>query len=143
MEPVTYAPESIRTLPSWLLGRAAARGHRLVAEALAAEGMRMMHHAVLATVAELGPISQAELGRTLNVDPTEMVALTADLLRDGLIDRTRDPRDRRRNAVTLTAGGAAKLKRTAKRGREANQRLTSDLSDEEVDQLRSLLARLQ
>jgi DNA-binding MarR family transcriptional regulator len=142
MTVVTYAPESIRTLPSWLLGRAAARGHRLVAEALATEGMRMMHHAVLATVAELGPISQAELGRVLNVDPKEIAALAADLLRDGLIDRTRDPRDRRRNAVSLSGKGQVTLVRTRKLGDEANDRLTSGLSPGEKAQLRRLLGKL-
>jgi DNA-binding MarR family transcriptional regulator len=139
---VSYAPESIRTLPSWLLGRAAARGHRLVAEALAGEGLRMMHHAVLAAVAELAPVSQADLGRVLRVDPKEMVALTADLLRDGLIDRTRDPRDRRRHAITLSPKGRRTLARTGKLGRDANDELMSGLSEDEQRQLTALLGKV-
>jgi MarR family transcriptional regulator, lower aerobic nicotinate degradation pathway regulator len=139
---VTYAPESIRTLPSWLLGRAAARGHRLVAEALAGEGIRMMHHAVLATVAELAPVSQADLGRVLRVDPKEMVALTADLVRDGLIERTRDRQDRRRHAISLSPKGRQTLERTRKLGLAANSELMSGLSEEERRQLTALLGKV-
>ncbi|MEV6847494.1 MarR family winged helix-turn-helix transcriptional regulator [Actinoplanes sp. NPDC051411] len=97
---------------------------------------------MLAAVAELGPISQAELGRVLNVDPKEIVARTAGLLRDGLIDRVRDSRDRRRNAVTLSPAGRDKLTRTEELGRAANQRLTSAFSPAEGDQLRELLGKL-
>jgi DNA-binding MarR family transcriptional regulator len=139
---VPYAPASIRTLPSWLLGRAAARGHRLVADALAAEGLRMMHHAVLATVAELGPVSQAALARTLRVDPKEMVALVGDLHRDGLAERAPDPADRRKNAVTLTEQGRTLLTRTERLGAAANDELTAALTAPERAQLVALLTRI-
>lgn len=137
-----YAPQSIRRLPSWLLGRAAARGHRLVSEALAAEGLRMMHHAVLTTVAELGPLSQAELGRTLRVDPKDMVAVLDDLQRDDLIRRAPDPRDRRRNAVAVSDAGREALRRTTAAGGRANAALTAALTPEEVEQLLDLLTRI-
>ncbi|UMP00776.1 MarR family winged helix-turn-helix transcriptional regulator [Amycolatopsis sp. EV170708-02-1] len=142
MVDVPYAPARIRALPSWLLGRAAARGHRLVAEALAREGLRMMHHAVLASVAELGPVSQADLGRTLRVDPKDMVAIVNDLHREGLIARTPDPADRRKNAISISAAGSRRLRRTEKLGDEANDELTSALTPAERDQLVDLLARI-
>src|SRR3954454_3636802 len=110
MPETPFAPARIRSLPSWLLGRAAARGHRLVAEALAAEGMRMMHHAVLSAVAELGPVSQAALGRMLGIDPKDMVAIVNDLQKDGLVTRAPDPKDRRKNAVEISAEGARRLR---------------------------------
>ena len=62
----------LQTLPSWLLGRAAALGHRLVAEHLARAGMRMPHHAVLCGIAEHGPLAQAELSRIVRIDPKDM-----------------------------------------------------------------------
>ncbi|GIM94846.1 MarR family winged helix-turn-helix transcriptional regulator [Paractinoplanes toevensis] len=139
---VPYAPERIRRLPSWLLGRAAARGHRLVAEALAGEGVRMMHHAVLASVAELGPVSQSTLSRTLRVDPKEMVAIVRDLHGDGLVDRQPDPADRRKHAISLSPAGRALLARTERLGAAANDRLTAALSPAERDQLRDLLGRI-
>ncbi|MFF4694276.1 MarR family winged helix-turn-helix transcriptional regulator [Streptomyces chattanoogensis] len=137
-----YAPSRIRALPSWLLGRAAARGHRLVADALAAEGMRMMHHAVLSAVAELGPVSQAELGRTLGIDPKDIVAIVNDLQKDGLVTRTPDPKDRRKNAIEISSAGEHRLRRTEKLGDEANERLTADLTPAEREQLIALLTRI-
>ncbi|MEV0368814.1 MarR family winged helix-turn-helix transcriptional regulator [Streptomyces sp. NPDC050636] len=137
-----YAPRRIRTLPSWLLGRAAARGHRLVADALASEGMRMMHHAVLSAVAELGPVSQAELGRTLSIDPKDMVAIVNDLQKDELVTRTPDPNDRRKNAIEISAEGQRRLRRTQRLGDQANAELTAALSPEEREQLIALLTRI-
>ncbi|UQA92188.1 MarR family winged helix-turn-helix transcriptional regulator [Streptomyces halobius] len=142
MSDLPYAPSRIRALPSWLLGRAAARGHRLVADALAAEGMRMMHHAVLSAVAELGPVSQAELGRTLGIDPKDMVAIVNDLQKDELVTRTPDPNDRRKNAIGISAAGRRRLRRTQRLGDEANAELTAALTPEERAQLIDLLTRI-
>ncbi|MFE6688582.1 MarR family winged helix-turn-helix transcriptional regulator [Streptomyces sp. NPDC057743] len=140
--PAPYAPSRIRALPSWLLGRAAARGHRLVADALAAEGMRMMHHAVLSAVAELGPLSQAELGRRVGIDPKDIVAVVNDLQQDGLVTRTPDPKDRRKNAIEISPAGERRLDRTQRLGDQANAELTAALSDEERAQLVALLGRI-
>ncbi|MEU9502358.1 MarR family winged helix-turn-helix transcriptional regulator [Streptomyces sp. NPDC048196] len=137
-----YAPSRIRALPSWLLGRAAARGHRLVADALATEGMRMMHHAVLSAVDELGPVSQAELGRTVGIDPKDMVALVNDLQKDGLVTRTPDPKDRRKNAVEISTAGKQRLRRTQQLGDQANAELTAALTPDERAQLITLLGKI-
>ncbi|MFD0022783.1 MarR family winged helix-turn-helix transcriptional regulator [Streptomyces sp. NPDC058382] len=142
MPETTRAPARIRSLPSWLLGRAAARGHRLVAEALARAGMRMMHHAVLSAVAELGPVSQAELGRSLSIDPKDMVAILNDLQNDGLVTRAPDAKDRRKNAITLSPDGERRLLQTEKLGREANDELTASLTPAERTQLMDLLVRV-
>ncbi|MFE3881638.1 MarR family winged helix-turn-helix transcriptional regulator [Streptomyces lydicus] len=142
MADTPYAPRHIRALPSWLLGRAAARGHRLVAEALAGEGMRMMHHAVLSAVEELGPVSQAELGRTLHIDPKDMVAIVNELQGDKLVTRSPDPRDRRKNAIEISADGRRRLRRTRQLGDEANAKLTGDLTPAEREQLVALLTRI-
>jgi len=142
MDEIPYAPARIRVLPSWLLGRAAARGHRLVAEALATEGMRMMHHAVLSAVAELEPVSQAELGRSLGIDPKDMVAIVNDLQGAGLVTRAPDPADRRKNAITISASGRRRLHRTEQLGDQANDELTAALTPGEREQLTGLLARI-
>ncbi|MER7394916.1 MarR family winged helix-turn-helix transcriptional regulator [Streptomyces sp. NPDC000151] len=142
MAETPYVPTRIRALPSWLLGRAAARGHRLVAEALAREGMRMMHHAVLSAVAELGPVSQADLGRSLSIDPKDMVTIVNDLVAEELVTRAPDPGDRRKNAVTISPAGSRTLRRTQKLGDAANAELTAALSPAERDQLVDLLTRI-
>ncbi|WP_255950693.1 MarR family winged helix-turn-helix transcriptional regulator [Streptomyces odontomachi] len=141
--PVTPpAPRSIRTLPSWLLGRAAARGRGLVAEALAAEGVRMWHHVVLAATHDLGPVAQAELGRSIALDPKDLVGILNDLQDAGLVVRAPDPADRRKNAVTLTTEGRRVVERCAEVARRANDALLAPLSPAERERFLEMLGRI-
>ncbi|MEU9049866.1 MarR family transcriptional regulator [Streptomyces sp. NPDC048384] len=133
---------AIRSLPSWLLGRAAARGRSLVAEALAAEGMKMWHHVVLSAVRDLAPVAQADLGRSVQLDPKDLVGILNDLQSAGLVLREPDPNDRRKNAVSLTDTGARLLERCEKAAREANDALLAPLSRAERDRFMDLLIRI-
>ncbi|MFH8699891.1 MarR family winged helix-turn-helix transcriptional regulator [Streptomyces chartreusis] len=133
---------AIRSLPSWLLGRAAARGRALVTEALAAEGMKMWHHVVLSAVHDLAPVAQADLGRSVRLDPKDLVGILNDLQSEGLVVREPDPKDRRKNAVSLTDEGARLLKRCEKAAREANDTLLAPLSSAERDRFTALLIRI-
>ncbi|WP_329332738.1 winged helix DNA-binding protein [Streptomyces sp. NBC_00663] len=132
----------IRSLPSWLLGRAAARGRGLVADALAAEGVKMWHHVVLSAVRELQPVAQADIGRGVGLDPKDLVGVLNDLQAEGLVVRDLDPRDRRKNAVSLTEAGARLLKRCEKAARKANDELLAPLSPTERDRFMDLLIRI-
>ena len=142
MDRPPQAPDAIRVLPSWLLGRAAARGHRLVTEALARVGLRMAQYAVLAAVAELEPVSQAELSRSTGIDPKDMVGLVGELQREGLVERAPDAADRRKNVITLAPAGVRQLSRGEELCREANAELTLALTPCEQEQLADLLARI-
>jgi DNA-binding MarR family transcriptional regulator len=133
---------AIRSLPSWLLGRAAARGRALVAGALAAAGLKMWHHVVLSAVRDLAPVAQADLGRSVGLDPKDVVGILNDLQSSGLVVREPDPNDRRKNAVSLTAEGTRLLKRCEKAAREANEELLAPLSVAERDQFMGLLIRI-
>ncbi|MDF3149803.1 MULTISPECIES: MarR family transcriptional regulator [unclassified Streptomyces] len=133
---------AIRSLPSWLLGRAAARGRALVAEALAAEGMKMWHHVVLSAVRDLAPVAQADLGRSVQLDPKDLVGILNDLQARALVVRAPDPNDRRKNAVSLTDEGARLLERCEKAAREANDALLASLSPAERDRFMDLLIRI-
>jgi DNA-binding MarR family transcriptional regulator len=133
---------AIRSLPSWLLGRAAARGRALVAEALAGEDMRMWHHVVLSAVRDLAPVAQADLGRGVRLDPKDLVGVLNDLQSAGLVVREPDPRDRRKNAVSLTERGARLLKRCEEAARAANDELLAPLSAAEREQFTEMLLRI-
>ncbi|WP_406050321.1 MarR family transcriptional regulator [Streptomyces virginiae] len=139
---MTSAPQHIQSLPSWLIGRVAARGRELVAAALAAEGLKLMHHAVLAATAEYGPVAQADLGRRLAVDPKDMVGMLNHLQEAGLVLRTPDPDDRRKNAVTVTPEGTAVLARCAALAEAANAEFLAPLAPPEREHLVALLTRL-
>ncbi|MCX5285460.1 MULTISPECIES: MarR family winged helix-turn-helix transcriptional regulator [unclassified Streptomyces] len=139
---MTAALERIQSLPSWLVGRVAARARGLVAEALATEGLKLMHHAVLAASSEYGPLAQAELGRRVAVDPKDVVGILNDLQQAGLVLRAPDPDDRRKNAVTITPKGADVLTRCAALAEAANAELLAPLTPDEQGQLTALLTRL-
>lgn len=133
----------IQTLPSWLAGRVAARGRSLVAEAIAGEGLKLQHHALLAAVADDGPAAQADLVRRLGFDAKDVVLMLNHLERQDLVVREPDPRDRRKNAVTVTSAGRRTLERCARLADEANERLLAPLDPEERRTLLALLARVQ
>lgn len=101
-----------------------------------------MHHAVLAATAEHGPVAQADLCRLLAVDPKDMVGLLNHLQQGGLVLRTPDPADRRKNAVTVTPEGGATLARCARLAGTANAALLAPLDPDEQRQLIALLTRL-
>ncbi|MFF9345578.1 MarR family winged helix-turn-helix transcriptional regulator [Streptomyces sp. NPDC014734] len=139
---MTSALQRIQSMPSWLVGRVAARGRSLVADAIAAEGLKLMHHAVLAATAEYGPVTQADLGRRLAVDPKDMVGILNHLQQTGLVLRTPDPADRRKNAVTVTPEGTAVLARCGALAEAANAELLAPLTRDEQNQLMALLTRV-
>jgi MarR family transcriptional regulator, lower aerobic nicotinate degradation pathway regulator len=141
-ERVAYdPPQRLRRLPSWLASELARRGAARVGEALAQEGVRKQHFAVLTSLSEQGAASQAALGRRLWIDRSDLHALLAELERDGWVARVRDPEDRRRNVVTLTAAGRATLRRLDKRVDAAQTALLESLSVSERRELVKLLER--
>ena len=136
------SPSGLTGLPSWLASQVALQGDRLVTEALAHDGVRKHHFAVLLAVGEHGSLSQAELGRRVWIDRSDLHAVLNDLERDGLVARVRDERDRRRNLVELTPAGAETLRQLQAHVDAANEALLEPLSPEERAELRGLLARL-
>ncbi|MGF1425579.1 MarR family winged helix-turn-helix transcriptional regulator [Kitasatospora sp. LaBMicrA B282] len=146
MSEPTEAPttpfSALRTLPSWLLGRAGALGHRLVAERLAELDCRMGHHAVLCAVAEFGPLAQAELARTVRIDPKDLVGVLNELQARELVRREKDPRDARKNAIVLTPAGADLLARLTALLGQANEELLAPLDPAEQAQLLALVTRV-
>jgi DNA-binding MarR family transcriptional regulator len=142
MENERDAPRRLWALPSWLVSRTALQASRLVADRLGAAGVKRKHFSVLATLDEFGPASQAAVGRRLALDRSDLHAIVADLERDGLVDRARDPADRRRNQVRLTPKGRAQLKRLDARVQQAQDDLLAPLSKAERRELRRLLTRV-
>jgi MarR family transcriptional regulator, lower aerobic nicotinate degradation pathway regulator len=135
-------PSRLRRLPSWLASQVAGTAQRLVGEALAEEGMRRQHFSVLTSLAEQGQASQAELGRRLWIDRSDLHAIVGELDDQGLIARVRDDADRRRNVVTLTRTGRSALKRLDQRVQAAQDALLEPLSAAERREFVRLLERL-
>lgn len=90
-----------------------------------------------------GPLGQRELGQAMATDPSILVTLLNPLEADGFVARNRDPADRRRHVVTLTAAGKRRLDRAAEAQRQAEDAMFAGLSTEQRAQLRDLLIALR
>jgi DNA-binding MarR family transcriptional regulator len=135
-------PSRVRGLPSWLVAQVARRSQVLVEDALAQDGTRRQHYVVLASLAEQGQASQADLGRRLWIDRSDLHAILNDLEQRGWVARVRDDQDRRRNVVTLTRPGRAALARLDRRVQAAQDALLAPLPADERSELLRLLDRV-
>lgn len=131
------APARLRALASWQAGRVATLGARLTATHMALEARS--DFAVLAALDELGALSQAEIGRSLGLDRANVNRIVTRLEREGLLQRTPDPHDGRRLALTATADGVAHLADLERRAARVQDELLVALDAEEREQLRRLL----
>jgi DNA-binding MarR family transcriptional regulator len=120
---------------------ARATGYRL-GETLAALDMRTHEFAVLHHLQQAGPLSQQEIGSALRINPSNLVGLLDALEGDGLVVRPRDPTDRRRHLVELTAEGERRLVEAKRAVQAAEQDLLAPLSEAERVQFKAVLERL-
>jgi DNA-binding MarR family transcriptional regulator len=141
-QPPYDPPAAVRTLPSWLLGQAARRAHDLVTDALGDEDLGRQHYIVLASLAEHGQASQADLGRRLWLDRSDTHAIVSLLERRGLIGRNPDPTDHRRKVVTITTAGRRTLNQLRNKIQTAQDQILAPLDKGEREQLLALLARI-
>ncbi len=135
-------PSRLTGKPSWLMTQTAMHAHRLVSEGLAAADARGYHYRLLAALEEFGAASQAALGRRSGIDRSDVVATVNELACRGLVDRTRDPEDRRRNIVTITPAGVQQLRRLDGVLAGIQDELLAPLSADERDELAWLLRRV-
>lgn len=135
-------PDRLRSLPSWLLGQASVQARRIVGGVLADEGLHRSQYALMASLEQFGPLSQTALSDRSGLDRSDVVRWVDDLAARELVERTRDPGDRRRNAVSLTDQGRRRLAVLDVRLGGAQDELLAGLSAKERDQLVALLGRV-
>ncbi|MFI6063693.1 MarR family winged helix-turn-helix transcriptional regulator [Micromonospora sp. NPDC051227] len=136
------SPAGLSTSPSWLLNQTASHAARLLSEGFAAHDLRGYHYRLLASLAEDGPASQADLGRRCGIDRSDVVAAINDLAGRGLVVRAPDPADRRRNVISATDAGADEAHRMGATLERVQADLLAPLSATERKQLTRLLTRL-
>ena len=105
-------------------------------------GITTTQFAVLARLAERGPLSQNLLGRETAMDAATIKGVVGRLAKQGLLTTTSDPADRRRLTVALTAPGMALFAKTCDAAITVSQQTLAPLSASDRRQLLDLLARL-
>jgi DNA-binding MarR family transcriptional regulator len=124
-----------------LLDHLARVGRRAAELSMSPGGLRPRHLIALRLLSEQGPVSQQGLADALSLDPSNVVGLLNELEERGLITRRRDPADRRRHIVELSAAGEKELACTQARLGLVEDELLGALTADERDTLYHLLLR--
>ena len=98
--------------------------------------------AVLARLAELGPQSQNHLGRATAMDGATIKGAVDRLVRQGLVETSPDPQDRRRLTIGLSPVGRALFAARVGDAEQVSAATLAPLTAAERAQLLALLSRL-
>ena len=103
-------------------------------------GISYQHFMVLMAMKSVGgPVKEAILSRLLKREPNSVSMITDRMEKLGLVKKTRSLTDRRLVEVAMTPAGDKKFKQGFKIGNSLVQRLVTDFSDDELNQLVKLL----
>src|SRR5437867_1614687 len=135
-------PLELVSSPIIVLGRLGFEIKRRAIDELEAAGSSLYDYSVLALLAEGASETQASIADTLRLDRSQLVGLLDGLEERGLIERRRDPKDRRRHTVTLTADGKRQLGRLRAVVKRIEDDFLAPLDAESREQLYRLLFRV-
>jgi DNA-binding MarR family transcriptional regulator len=115
---------------------------RRFGELLEPLGLQQRQAGMLVRLAETDGRSQQAIAELIGINPTRMVFLTDELEQLGLVERRRNPADRRSHALGLTEAGRAMLARVMEVTAGHEAAITAPLTGAEREQLLGLLRRL-
>ena len=117
--------------------------HELMADEqwTADAGFRPPCLGALDVIARHQPVSQREISDHLGLDASDVVGVLDILEAAAMVQRQRDPRDRRRHAVVLTEVGETAARHFAALRARATERALADLDEDERRQFVELLNR--
>lgn len=127
---------------AYLLHRLGADATRLLAVELQPLGLRPRHFAAFHTLASEGGCSQRTLGAALGMDPNSVVVVIDDLQQRGLVERRRDPNDRRRYALYLTDAGRDMLEQVRAAAATVEQAMLAPLDPAQREAIRGMLTTI-
>lgn len=137
MNPATQTPQTTGTMG--LLSQLNRVVYRRATEDVI--GMKLKQLITLEVLVKNEGCLQQELGATLMVDPNNCVLLLNELDERGYVERRRDPKDRRRHIVAITAAGQKALAKAEAKLEALEGEVLVNLDAPEREQLRDLLAR--
>ena len=109
--------------------------------ALEPTGLRPRHVVALTILRESGAMTQGALGEALRLDPTNLVGVLNELEEASLLERRRDPLDRRRHIVELSETGRDAIARAERELASVQDEVLAQLDEDERATLHGLLLR--
>jgi len=122
-----------------LLSRLTKVIHRRIPEELL--GMRLRHFMLLSYLADRDGVPQQDLGDAFCIDANNLVLLLNELEAAAFVERRRDPEDRRRHIVELTATGRSALERAQDAREAVEDSVLGALDADEREALHRLLVK--
>ncbi len=140
--PVIRMPEELLSSSLFLLKRLGMAAKELSIPAYEAAGLHPYHHAILALLDEGLRETQGEIADALGYDRGQLVGLLDELEDAGLVQRRRDPNDRRRQIVEMTPNGRKTLTTLRAVSAHLDDAFLAALDSEQRRQLHDLLLEL-
>jgi DNA-binding MarR family transcriptional regulator len=135
-------PRELVSSTAFLLARVGVAIKLRVIEELGQVGCGGYEYGVLALLSEGAQETQAAIADGLGVDRSQLVGVLDTLEQDGLIERKRDPHDRRRHAVSITAEGKRQLVRLRSTMKELEESFLEPLDERSRKALHESLFRM-
>jgi MarR family transcriptional regulator, lower aerobic nicotinate degradation pathway regulator len=140
--PQLSLPRELIASNAFLLGRLGYAVKLRAVEEFEAAGFSPYHYSVLALLDEGARETQGTIADALRLDRSQLVGLLDTLEDHGLVERRRDPNDRRRHVVSLSEEGKRQLRRFRTIGRRIENEFFAPLDQQDRETLHSLLLRL-
>jgi len=135
-------PEELVASNTFLLKRLGFAAKDRSIPAYEREGVHPYHFAILIALDQDSHETQGAIADALGYDRGQLVGLLDELEERGYIERRRDPGDRRRHLVSLTAGGKEALDKLRTISKQVEKELLAPLDAEQKRQLHALLLKL-
>ncbi len=135
-------PAELASSTTFLLKRLGFAAKEQALEAYDQTGLHPYHYAVLAVLDEGSRETQGAIADALGYDRGQLVGLLDELEDRGLVERKRDPSDRRRQSVRMTADGKRALAKLRALAVELEDDFLASLDESQRASLHALLREL-